>query len=80
MAKIYNDDTTSFTPYSLSVKDSEPMTYYFGDIDLDPPTIQLPDDGVIKLGDDFTISAKELKACLKVLRDIAKIKYPEDYV
>lgn len=41
---------------------------------------RINDNITIKVGDDFTITSEELKSCLKVLLDLAKQKYPEDFI
>lgn len=40
----------------------------------------IPSHGTIALGDNFTITAGELAACLKVMRKLAIKEYPEDFL
>lgn len=37
-------------------------------------------EGNIQIGDDFTISVKELAVCIKYLRSLAMKEHPEDFI
>lgn len=45
-----------------------------------PASLHIEEEGSVSLGDDFTISIKELRACIKVMRNIARQEYPEDFI
>lgn len=46
----------------------------------DTPSLCISEEGTIKLGNDFTISVPELRACIKLIREQAKQAYPEDFI
>jgi len=41
---------------------------------------RLADDIDVVIGDDFRITARQFKTCLKMMREMAMEKYPEDFV
>lgn len=47
--------------------------------DISNHTLELKGDGNIKVG-DTVMPIREFEACLKVIHDIAKNKYPEDFL
>jgi len=62
--------------------DPNSPNYYFGpEINkAQSATLHLSEDGTISLGDNFIITVKELRACIKVMRDLARQTYPEDFI
>ncbi len=42
--------------------------------------LNLSEDAIIRIGDDFKITGKEFKLMMKVLIKMAKEEYPEEYV
>lgn len=46
----------------------------------DTPSLCISEEGIIILGNDFTISVPELRACIKLIREQAKQAYPEDFI
>ncbi len=45
-----------------------------------PPSLQLQEDTVVKIGNNFIITGKELKACMKFLKEQAIQAYPEEFI
>lgn len=45
-----------------------------------PASLHIEEEGSVSLGDDFTISVRELRACIKVMRELARKEYPEDFI
>ena len=42
--------------------------------------VQVEEDTVIKIGDNFNITGRELKTCLKFLLEQATQAYPEEFI
>ena len=42
--------------------------------------VSLPEDGNVHIGDDFTMTTKEFKICMKMLRKMAMKEMPEDFI
>ena len=45
-----------------------------------PSTINITEDSQIVMGDDFVISGKEFKLCMKMLRKMAMEEHPEEFI
>lgn len=64
------------------VNNSLQGNYMFGDIAPSETIFTITNDGgnkKIKI-DDYEISVKELVACIKAIRAIAKEEYPEEFI
>lgn len=44
------------------------------------PSLCIAEESTIRLGNDFTISVPELRACIKLIKEQAKQAYPEDFI
>ncbi len=40
----------------------------------------IAEDSTVHIGDDFTMSAKEFKVCMKMLREMAMKECPEEFI
>lgn len=67
---------------SVSSDDASNITYYYGDTVASSmqASLHLEENGSLSLGDNFVISIKELRACIKAMREIARNQYPEDFI
>jgi hypothetical protein len=45
-----------------------------------PVVLQVEENAIIKVGNNFTITGMELKACMKYLKTQAMQAYPEDFI
>jgi hypothetical protein len=53
-----------------------PVNYTLSDV----PSIKIPLNGYIELGDDFKISVPELIRALKIARKVGLEKHPEEFI
>lgn len=77
MGNIYSADEAN----TVFIRDESltAATYSFADV-LTPNSLVIPEEGNLQLGDGFNISTKELRACIKVMRELARKEYPEDFI
>jgi hypothetical protein len=67
---------------SVSSEDTLITNYYYGDSVASSiqTGLRLEENSSLSLGDNFVISIKELRACIKAMREIARNQYPEDFI